>query len=57
MMLPKIIGYTKKFDEAKYMSLLVKDSKLLKNMPKFGIKSAVKSKINFIAIQSTIVNL
>ena len=50
MMLPKIIGYTKKFDEAKYMSLLVKDSKLLKNMPKFGIKSAVKSKINFIAI-------
>ena len=47
----------KKFDGVKYISLLVKDYKLLKNMSKFWIKSSLKLEMNFIAIQSTIVNL
>ena len=44
-----MIGYAKKIDGAKYISLSIKEEKLLKNTNKSEIKSATILKKNLIA--------
>ena len=41
MMLLKKCGYTKSFNGTKYISFLIKDNELLKNITKCGIKSTI----------------
>ena len=54
--LPKKIGYAKIFDEAKYISLLIKGEQLLKNTNKSGIKFAIILKRNLIGNKFTMIN-
>ena len=57
-MLPKMSGYAKSFDEAKYMSFMIEDDGFLtKRITKSGIKSIMVIKDNFIANQSTMKNI
>ena len=52
-MLPKLNGYAKSFDEASYMSFLIKDDELLKS----EIKSVIVSKKVSIVDLCIIINI
>ena len=41
IMLPKMSACRRDFDETKYMSFLIKDDELLKNIIKSGVKSTI----------------
>ena len=43
--LQKMSVYRRDFDETKYMTFLIKDDELLKNIMKFGEKSAITSNL------------
>ena len=55
IMLPKKITYRRNSDETKYMSFSIKHNDFLKNIKKFGIKSArIFKKVLIVSLYTTI---
>ena len=57
IMLPKMSGYTKSFNETKYMSILIKEDELLEKYNKIWYKVKDSIKKDLIANQYTMKNV
>ena len=57
IMLPKMSGYTKSFNETKYMSILIKEDELLEKYNKIWYKVRDSIKKDLIANQYTMKNV
>ena len=56
VMLPKMSAYRRDFDETRYMSFLMKNDELLKNIMNFGTKSTSLLKKDLVVSLYTIIN-
>ena len=57
VMLPKMSAYRRDFDETRYMSFLMKNDELLKNIMNFGTKSTSLLKKDLVVSLYTIINI